>query len=102
MEPLLFKDVLGSGNAAFGDNLEKIWDELIHKDLWRIPKLCWLKLVWNTKENMLELSNPLLLLQNRNQPTRKIAKIVKNWFKVLLEVVRFGVQSVAWKLSSDY
>ena len=51
---------------------------------------------------ILEFSNPFFGLQNRNQPTRKIAKIVKNWFKVLLEAVRFGVQSVAWKLSSDY
>ena len=51
--------------------------------------------------DMLELSNPLCGLQNRNQPTRKIAKVKKNWFKVLLEAVRLGVQSVAWRLSSD-
>ncbi len=50
---------------------------------------------------MLEFSNPFCGLQNRNQPTRKIAKILKNWFKVLPEGVRFGIQSVAWMLSSD-
>ena len=50
---------------------------------------------------ILELSNPFFVLQNRNRPTRKITQIQKNWFKVLLEAVRLGVQSVAWKLSSD-
>ena len=52
---------------------------------------------------MLDISNPLYALQNRNQaePTRKIAKKCKNWFKLLLEAVRFGVQSVVWRLSID-